>query len=181
MGLPWQKGTARSAGSEGLRVHHSQPGQRSLVCFLADAEGISEIKVHWIAEDGNKGHGFPCFGESCRLCPMFRETRWYAPVMVFLPRLPSATSAWTPPKGTVEFDGTKWRRAVLEITKGWSSIVGHAKPGAIAHLCRAGLTKQSRTEYEIIGNLHNMPPGLCFNVEPVMEHVWGVKDLLGRN
>lgn len=176
MSVRWQKGTARATGSESLRVHHSQSGQRSLVCFLSDAEGISDVNVHWIAEDGNRGRGFPCFEEDCRLCPMARDRRWYAPVLLYLRPLPGAASEWTPPVPPFQFDPLHWRRVVLEITAGWRSLVQQAAADLVVHLYRPAGGKQTRTRYAALGKMEGVPQGLMFDVQKVMEHVWGIDE-----
>lgn len=173
MGMNWEKGKGPTRGSESCNVHLQRPGQRSLVCFLSDAEGIFSSKVHWIREE-NKA--FPCFGGECKFCPWPSQTRWYAPILVYLPSLPPANVDWDPPEPPYLFSTLKWRKMVLEITVGWSAIVQQAAVAAIFELVRSGQAKQSRTRFRHLGKLEGVESSpFYFDPRPVLENMWGLR------
>jgi hypothetical protein len=169
-GVAWKECSPGARG-EVLRVHTVRPGERAVICFLTEANGIAETMVHWIPAEG-KGYGVPCRGPDCPQCPGSAQPRRYAAVLRFVLPLPRATSAWTPPAHFLGYAATCWEKSVLEITANWLHITDQAKPGAVFELVRASPHKQGTTRFNPIGVM-TVPSSLAFDPKPVIERAWG--------
>lgn len=180
MGLQWEKtGPGESIGV-GLRVHSLSPGERALVCFLSDQDGIWSHSVHWLPEQRK---GFPCLGaDKCPVCPMPATLKWYAPILLYHGRgLPRVGTEWAPKKEVSEvYDSLIWRKSVLEITQSWADIIHKAQRGACFHLVRGNGGRNSRTAFEWYGRMTEPSGALLdaarsFDVRPVLARVWGIR------
>jgi hypothetical protein len=169
----WQK-CSPGARSEVLRVHTVRPGERSVVIFLAEGDGIAETRVHWIEGQG-KGFGYPCLGDDCPHCPASAYSRRYAPVLKWHAPLPSARSVWTPIPTLFDWSAARYEKAVLEITLSWFSITEKAAYGRMFELCRPSPHKQGRTHFNCLGDV-TIPKGLAFDPRPVIERAWGIPE-----